>query len=246
MAWALHHSWGPVLRHAALALPDTSMIDEGTLRWEGPAPIVLHQGSSLSVVVDPASHRESALASDLTLSLESHGFAFNSLFGWFEVKYPPGRIPLARNEVTAAIAAWTFPVLAALGASIAVGLLITWAVLSTLYSLVLLLVSPLLGCWVRWGTAWRLAGASLLPGAMLMCGAVILYATRQLNWIGLLLAFPIHLVVGWIYCSGGLTRIAPSRSAITANPFTTEEEPLSTARRERSANPFQASSSNGP
>jgi hypothetical protein len=242
LVWGIHHTWEPAVRHAALALPNEAEVSDGVLRWHGADPLLLHQGSHLSIVVDSAGRRESGLASDVTLSIEQRGFAFNSLFGWLEFQYPQVRVPLGRNELSALLTAWIGPALLTVGVSLMMALLLAWSAMATLYSLVLGALAPLLRRRISLSAAWRLAAASLLPGALLMSAAVALYATRHLGWIGLLLALPGHLVVGWIYCSGGFLQVAAPRSAGDGNPFGTPP-PAEPSRGDRSTNPFEPSSS---
>ena len=45
-----------------------------------------------------------------------------------------------------------------------------------------------------------------MPGALLMSGAIFLYAFHRLNLVGVLFAWLLHAVIGWIYLG-----IAPAR-----------------------------------
>ena len=90
IVWALDATWGRALVHAAGSLPDDAAIRNGTLDWRAPAPALLHQGSSLGIVVDPEGRRDTGLSADVTLSLESRGFTVQSLLGRIEGFYPRG------------------------------------------------------------------------------------------------------------------------------------------------------------
>ena len=76
---------------------------------------------------------------------------------------------------------------------------------------------------VTLGGGCRLAGAALLPGALVMSGALVLYGLQRLNFIGLLLAWPLHLVIGWIYTAGATVRLPKLATQLVnpANPFVT-------------------------
>jgi uncharacterized RDD family membrane protein YckC len=49
------------------------------------------------------------------------------------------------------------------------------------------------------GASWRLAGAALLPGALLMALSLVLYDLGGFDVVQVCLAFGLHLVLGWIY-----------------------------------------------
>lgn len=51
-----------------------------------------------------------------------------------------------------------------------------------------------------------------------MTAALLLYATRNLTFVGFLLALPLHLIAGWLYCAGGLARL-PVPGPASPNPF---------------------------
>jgi hypothetical protein len=239
VAAALAHTWGRALQHAALALPDEAEIRDGQLSWREADPRILHQGSYLSVVVDSAGRRETALSADVTLSLEGRQLALKSIFGWLELAYPPDlRLPLGRREITGLQSAWLGPGLAATGVLVCVALLLIWALLAVAYALVVWPLAWALGGQLAFSRAWRLAGAAQMPGALLMTAAIALYATRQLNLLGLLTALPLHFVVDWIFCAGGLRHAAVRRGPDGGNPFT-EPRPAPEVRGRSTPNPFQ-------
>ena len=68
--------------------------------------------------------------------------------------------------------------------------------------------------------AWKLCGAALLPGAMLMAIAIILYALQLLDLFGLGLFVLAHIVVGWVYVAISPWFAPPSDSTSKrVNPF---------------------------
>lgn len=236
VAWSLNATWGRSFRRAADALPDSGSITHGQLEWTAAAPSILHPGPYLSIVVDPSSQHEAGLTADMTLSIERDQWALRSIFGWCFLPYPPEfSLPLDRVHVAGWIAAWNGPLVLGTALAVFLGLFLSWTVLATAYSAFVWAVATPLGRGVSIGIAWRLAAAALLAPALLMTAAIALYATRQLGVVGLLMALPLHLVVGWIYCAGALTRLPKA----AANPFQTETPPLSKPQRSRSENPFR-------
>ncbi|MBX3744577.1 MAG: hypothetical protein KF833_04655 [Verrucomicrobiae bacterium] len=228
LVWAFQATWGRALEHAAASLPARGEIRQGALVWEHPAPLVLHQGAFLSLVIDPHGTREIGQAADVTLSLEASHLGIRSLFGWTQVPYPRnGRFSLSRTEASAQIAAWRTPLLALLGALIVLGLAIAWLALALLHTPILATAAFLVGRPLSLGVAWQLAQAALLPGALLMAAAVALYASRQLSLVGLLVALPLHLVAGWIFAAGGAWKLTRPPASPPANPFRPPDpEPL--------------------
>jgi hypothetical protein len=69
-----------------------------------------------------------------------------------------------------------------------------------------------------------------MPGALLMSGAILLYSFNRLNLVGLLFAWLLHIVVGWIYVG-----IAPSRlPRLTAGPHP-RDNPFGSRNKEKKA-----------
>ncbi len=206
--WAFDVAWARGIERAIGSLPDEARIQNGILEWGGTQSMILHQGPFVSFVVDPEGRREDGLATDITVSLESDRVAIRSFLGWASIRYPVTlRIPLTRVYLTSAVTAWKVPFFLALGGTVVAALLVSWLALSLAYGLVVWFGAIVLGRPVPFRIARRLAGASLLPGSVLMVSAIALYATRQMGLIGFLVVAPLHIVVGWIYCAGGWTRL---------------------------------------
>lgn len=238
VVWAAQVTWGRALEHAIQSLPEEAAIERGRLKWTGSEPAVLHRGSFLSIVVEPRGRRETGLSADVNLLLEDGRLAVKSLFGWMEIPLPETlNFSLGRLDVEGAFEAWKVPAWMAMGVVACLGIFLSWIALATVYSLIFWFAARVFGWYLGLARAWRLGAACLLPGALLMTAAIALYATRQLTLIGLLLALPAHLVVGWFYGSGALPRTAARRGTHT-NPF--EEEPATkpTKSRHQPANPF--------
>lgn len=252
---SVHRIYGRAVEHAVAYLPEGAAIREGTLVWSATQPALLYQGPRISLVVEPSGSRETGLASDVTVTLEAHQLAVRTPAGWRAYPYPIDRlISLSPVDVTSFLLTWRTPFFLALAGAVVMGLLVSWWLLAAAYSVLLWPLALAFRRAASLGTVWRLAAASLLPGALLMIAATAIYATGQLNLVGWLLAQPLHLVVGWLYCAGSLVRL-PSRDDLitTANPFIPEPvSPEPTAPfppnaspevrpSPRPTNPFQAS-----
>jgi len=71
------------------------------------------------------------------------------------------------------------------------------------------------------GGGWRLAGAALMPGALLMCSAIVLYGWGAYDLVRLAAAGAAHVVIGWLYLCVSLLRLPPyeKTTAVRENPF---------------------------
>jgi hypothetical protein len=47
--------------------------------------------------------------------------------------------------------------------------------------------------------SWKLAGAALLPGALLLSASLVAYGLGGCDLVQLCFAFGMHLVLGWVY-----------------------------------------------
>jgi len=86
--------------------------------------------------------------------------------------------------------------------------------------------------------SWRLAGAGLMPGALLMIATIVAYGFGVLDLVQLAAGVMAHVLIGWVYVFWGVW-VTPkvSASAVPAkNPFVTAaEKPVATKPPE---NPF--------
>jgi hypothetical protein len=100
-------------------------------------------------------------------------------------------------------------------------LFLSWWLLSTLYCAPTWLVAYFKDRQLTLVESWRLAGASLIPGALLLSAAILAYSFTLIDLLSLLILFAIHLVLGWVYLGWGilaLPRVAAA-SVKARNPF---------------------------
>jgi hypothetical protein len=118
--------------------------------------------------------------------------------------------------------AWQTTLLGLSAAAVMVVLLLSWFVLATLYFPISRLVAYYTDRELTWAGSWRLAAAALMPGALLLTLALVLYGGAALDLVRLGLFGAMHLVVGWIYVAFSpltLPRL-PSETPTPRNPFT--------------------------
>jgi hypothetical protein len=112
--------------------------------------------------------------------------------------------------------------LAAVGVSTIVSLFGIWAVLALIYTLPAKFIAWFADRQLSWFGAWRLSSAALLPGAMLMGATVLLYGWEAVDLVGLAFLFVAHLLIGWVYVSGGAWACPPLYpNVLKQNPFIT-------------------------
>jgi hypothetical protein len=106
-------------------------------------------------------------------------------------------------------------------AGLGVYLMISWALLAVIYSVPVWLVGFFANRAVDWRGSWRLAGAALMPGAVLVAVAIVLYGLHVFDLVKFGFAFAMHLVVGWIYVLVSPLFLArnPEVPAAEKNPF---------------------------
>jgi hypothetical protein len=95
-----------------------------------------------------------------------------------------------------------------------------WTFLATLYCLPAWLIGFFANRDCSLGGCWRMAGAALMPGALLLCAVVFLYGWGALDLVRLAAGGVAHLVLGWVYLIFSLLGL-PRHPAVTAktNPF---------------------------
>lgn len=235
-AWS--GTWEAALDQAAHALPPSAgSVTDGRLFWSNATPVLtLHSGPFLGVAVSPDDPTAQGRTADVQLVLHRRGAVFGSLLGTLTVPYPRDfHLPLDTVTTPGSWAGWRGPVRQAVGAATAIALPASWTLLASLYAPVLWLWCLVRGRRATLGGCWRMAGAALVPGALVMLGAVGLYALGGLRLEGLLLAQPLHLLPGWILCLLAPRHLPPRTGPAGPNPFTGDTAPPPAA----GGNPFQ-------
>lgn len=200
VALLLQLSWFPVIRAAIEKLPEEGRIRHAQLEWHGETPVVLANGRTLAVTVDLAHTRQYRLPADVQVEFGRDSIQFFSLAGYLEVSYPD-RWVISVNQPE--VQSWwnsrepALFVFSILGSAVA--MFLVWAVMSTLYALPATMVASVTRRGAGYREMWKTAGASLMPGALLMVLAMLFYAAGGIDLVQLLFAFVIHLAAGWVY-----------------------------------------------
>jgi hypothetical protein len=88
--------------------------------------------------------------------------------------------------------------------------------------------------------SWRLAGAALMPGALVMIATIVAYGFGVLDLVQVAAAVVAHFLVGWVYVFWGawVTPKISANAVPVKNPFVTAPEKPITKQPE---NPFAKS-----
>jgi hypothetical protein len=219
--WFLHQNWFPAISEAIRALPTQGAIRSGRLDWSGPSPASLAEGRFLALVVDLDHAGQARSPAHVQIEFGRTDVKAYSLFGHLQGGYPLSRT-LAFNgtDLLPWWGAWSPVILAIIAGGVVAGLMVTWAGLAALYSLPVWLIAFFANRDCSLAGSWRLAGAALIPGALLMCAAILLYGYGALDLVHLAAAGAVHLVIGWGYVLASplcLSRHLPAQA--DDNPF---------------------------
>ena len=221
VVWVLKDGIFPTIDAAIRQLPDIGEIHAGKLDWREDSPVLLAEGRMLAFSVDLEHGGALRSPADFQFEFGRDSVRIFSLFGETELAYPPGYV-IAANQTDAqpAWGAWAPDILGLAAIGTFLGLLIVWALLATVYFLPVWLVCLFGNRDLNFRASWKLAGAALMPGALLQSVSLVLYELGGFDLVQLCFAFGMHLVIGWIYLFVSpmfLNRALPKEKK---NPFT--------------------------
>ncbi len=220
MVWLLSDGIFPTVDAAIGELPETGEIHGGKLEWRDDSPVMLAEGRILAFSVDLEHGGALRSPADFKFEFGSDSVRVFSLFGETEFSYPPGYI-VAANETDArpAWGAWAPDILGLAAICTFFGLMLVWALLAKVYFLPVWLICLFTNRDLSFGASWRLAGAALMPGALLLSLSLVLYAIGGFDIVQLCFAFGMHLVIGWIYLFVSPLFLNRALPAEKRNPF---------------------------
>ncbi len=220
VVWVLSDGIFPTIDRAIGQLPDTGEIHSGRLDWREDSPVLLAEGKILAFSVDLEHGGVLRSPADFQFELGRDSVRIFSLFGEAEVAYPPGyRIAVNQPDARPVWGAWAPDILGIAAIGTFFGLLLVWAALATIYFVPVWLVCLFTNRDLDFRASWKLAGAALMPGALLFSLALVFYEAGGFDLVQLCFAFGMHLVIGWIYLFVSpmfLNRVQPAEPK---NPF---------------------------
>ncbi len=200
VVWFLKTAWFPAVSAAIRELPAQGEIHDGQLNGPFTAPQLLAENRFLAFVVDLQHEGQVRSPAQVQVEFGRGDFYFLSLLGYQAIPYPAGRsFAFNRLDLEPKWGAWQPPLLwLAFGATVA-GLMLSWILLTVVYLLPVWLVGFFTNRNLSLAASGRLAGAALLPGALLLTAAIFSYGLGALDLVQLAAAFAAHLLIGWIY-----------------------------------------------
>jgi hypothetical protein len=221
VVWFVQKAWFPTIGEAIRRLPPKGEIRFGRLDWPGPSPERLAEGRFLALVVDLDHTGAARSPAQVQVEFGREDFKVYSLFGYVQGSYPRSRaVAFNQTELRPWWGAWAPPILAIVAGLVVAGLMTSWVCLATVYYLPVWLIGFFANRDCSLGGSWRLAGAALMPGALLMCAAIFLYGWGALDLVRLGVMGALHLVVGWIYLVVSPLCLPQQEAATTnLNPF---------------------------
>jgi hypothetical protein len=222
VVWFVHRAYCPVFTQAIGKLPDTANIYDGQLHGLSDN---LETGSKFLVLAaTPEIAHEIGQGADLQIQLRQHDICAVSVFrpDWGLIFPYDQRINLSLSPTNLGPwwGAWQPMLLAGTAAGVVVLLMAVWVLLATVYAIPAKMIAWLGERDLSWNGAWKLAGAALMPGGLIMVMAVFLYGWQGIDLTGLSFFFVAHLITGWIFLTGGvLARPRLSTNETKGNPF---------------------------
>jgi hypothetical protein len=232
-------TWVPVIDEAVRKLPMTDEIRGG--RMSAPGPLLLAESPFLSIRLNPENAVAPNSPADLQVELARNEARFRSMFGASVLIYQPqwtiGLNPIEREPWWGA---WKPAALAWLWVGTMVYLLASWVGLALLYFIPARIVGFYADRDLTLIGAWKLCVAALMPGAVFLSIAILLYGKAQIRLLEVIGAFALHFIIGWIFVAGAILRLPPVVPKVQ-NPFEPEpEEGPDDPPPEEKKNPFSA------
>jgi len=235
--WFLATVWFPIIRESIGRLPDTGTIQNRQLTSPRTSTAPLSENRFLTFLVDAAGTGTPSVATDFRVEFRQHNAALCSIYGCLVREYPPDwTIQFNRPELESWWGAWQLAIYAFTGVAVVVWLFASWFVLATLYGPIARIYSFFKDRRVTLVGSWKLAAAALLPGALMVAGAIVLYGLGLIGLQQLLILWVLHFIVGWVYLFASSLQLpsASDTANLPRNPFETEME----AKHGRASNPF--------
>lgn len=222
VVWFAQQVWVPAVASAVDQLPEQGEIRHGRLEWTNAAPAFLAEGRLFAILVDAEATEGGSRVADVQLEFHREDLRICTPFGFYALAYPSNYvIGLNRSDAAPAWGAWRPAILAGLALGVGLVMLVSWLALSLAATLPLRLLAYLTDREAPVASCWRLAMLALMPGALLMTIAMVLYGAEAINLTDLLVAWPLHLVVGLVYAVGGMLCLPWAKPPLTkaGNPF---------------------------
>jgi hypothetical protein len=220
VVWFLSTAWFPAVREAIRNLPEQGAIQAGQLNLPPMANERIVTNRFLTFAVDTATDQPHTFSADVFVIFRQQHYEVCSLFGCAGFLYPAENAPFNRLELEAKWGAWQ-PILFGMAAiATALGLFIVWYVLATLYSLFVWILAFFADRELTVDGSWRLCGAGIAAGGVLLLAGVAGYGLGAVDLIRLLAITLMHVVMTWVLILWAVFVLPPVKPKRASNPFT--------------------------
>jgi hypothetical protein len=203
-------------------MPEQGQIRGRHLEWHGDSPMTLSENRFLALTVDLKHEGQARSPAHLQAEFGENSLKVLSLFGFWEGRYPrQWRIAFSHQELQPWWGAWAQPLLALTALGVIAALMLSWCLLSVLYAPLAWLVAFFADRELTFRGSLRLAGAAIIPGALVMTGGILTYGLGLLDLIGLLIIGAVHVIVSWVYVVASPWFLPPCAEVLPLkeNPF---------------------------
>ncbi len=221
VVWFLNSAWFPAIGEAIHHLPPTGEIRAGSLNWDGDSPLTLADGRFLAFTVDLKHEGGVRSPAHVQVEFGKTDFQVFSLFGFASGEYLAERMPFNRPELEPWWGAWVEAILGIVALAVMGGLFVCWMALATVYAVPAWLLAFFADRQLNLRGSWKLAGAALMPGALVMTVGIIFYGLGVLDLVQLVVWGAAHFVVAWVYLVVSALSLPrrPELVAARSNPF---------------------------
>jgi hypothetical protein len=223
--WFLRTAWFPTVRQAIAQLPEYGQIRSGKLNWTNASPQLLAEGHFLAFVVDTNHTGAERSPAQIQVEFGRDDIFFRdyySLAGYRAWPYPrEWSVGFNRVEAGPWWGAWQPPIQWLAFGGTLFWCMATWALLATIYFIPAWLGGFFANRNLSLSGSWKLAGAALMPGAVVMITGIVFYGFGVVDLVGFSAITAAHVLVGWVYLILGVRvspKLLPSGSA-DKNPF---------------------------
>jgi hypothetical protein len=219
VVWFVYRVWFPAVREAIRNLPEQGSIRAGQLSLPPMESERIVTNRFLTFAVDAATDQPHTFSADVFVMFRQRHYEICSLFGCAAFYYPTSDAPFNRLELEAKWGAWQ-PILFGMAAiATALALLFLWCTLATLYFLFVWVLAFFADRELTLGGSWRLCGAALVAGTVLLLGGMASYGLGALDLIRLLAIAVMHVVLPWVLIIWAVFVLRPVKPKRASNPF---------------------------
>ena len=228
VVWFLNTAWFPTIRAAIHELPPQGQITRQELRTPRTSSRPLAEHRFLGFVVLLSTSESTDLSSHIAVKFHRRNVDICSIFGCLRFDYPSGWIiEFNRTELEPRWAAWEPILMGAAAVAALLGLLVIWAALSFVYSIVAWIIAKIRKRLLSWPGSWAMCVAAIMPGALLLVAGVWTYGLGVLDVLQFVVLTVVHFLSAWVYIGFALAVLPKRAAGDSGNPFAPPAAPPS-------------------